>query len=145
MKKLIDLVATWFGLGLLPRAPGTFGTLGAIPLAWLLADPLAHALATAAVTLAGTFAAEAYVRASGREDDQRIVVDEVAGYLVTLSLVPPSPLNLALGFVLFRIFDMWKPPPIGWLDRTVKGGLGVMVDDLAAGVYAAAILFLIAH
>src|SRR6185436_1562238 len=97
------------------------------------------------VTLIGWWAAELFGRASGKEDDQRIVIDEVAGYLTTLLLVPCSPVNLILAFLLFRLFDVTKPPPVRQLDRHIGGGLGLMVDDLAAGVYAGAILFALQH
>jgi phosphatidylglycerophosphatase A len=93
----------------------------------------------------GSVAADVYGRATGRSDDQRIVVDEVAGYLVTLAPVARTPLHLLVGFGLFRLFDVWKPPPVRQIDRHVKGGFGVVADDLAAGVYAALVLWLIAR
>jgi phosphatidylglycerophosphatase A len=139
----VTLIATSFGAGFSPVAPGTMGTLTAVPMAWALArlGTLGFAGATAGITVLGIFAAGAFVRATGREDDQRIVVDEVAGYLVTLLPVARTPLHLALAFGLFRLFDIWKPPPVRWIDDHVRGGLGVMADDLAAGVYGAAVLF----
>ena len=139
----VTLIATSFGAGFSPVAPGTMGTLTAVPIAWALArlGTLGFAGATAGITVLGIVAAGAFVRATGREDDQRIVVDEVAGYLVTLLPVARTPLHLALAFGLFRLFDIWKPPPVRWIDDHVRGGLGVMADDLAAGVYGAAVLF----
>jgi phosphatidylglycerophosphatase A len=140
---LPTLIATSFGAGFSPVAPGTMGTLTAIPLAWALArwcDPWVFWVATLAVTLIGTWAASRFVAASGTHDDQRIVVDEVAGYLVTLLLVPKSWVHLGLAFVLFRLFDIWKPPPVRQVDEHVMGGFGVMADDLAAGVYGALVL-----
>jgi phosphatidylglycerophosphatase A len=141
------LVATSMGAGLLPKAPGTWGTLTAVPLAWFLARQGRWALVAGlvVVSLIGWWAGELYGRASGKEDDQRIVIDEVAGYLMTLLLVPVTPVNLILAFILFRLFDITKPPPVRQLDQHIGGGLGVMVDDLAAGVYAAAILFALQH
>lgn len=141
------VVATWFGTGLSPVAPGTCGTLGAIPLAWAIGrQPLAIYLAvTAAIVVVGSIAADVYCDATGKHDNQRIVVDEVAGYLVTLAPVARSPLHLALAFGLFRLFDIWKPPPVRWIDRHVKGGFGVVADDLGAGVYAGLVLWLLAH
>ncbi len=143
----VTVIATWFGLGLSPKAPGTCGTLGAIPLAWALdkLGLLGFIGGLVVVTAVGTWAAHVFVTASGRDDDQRIVVDEVAGYLVTLLPVAHTPVHLALAFVLFRLFDITKPQPVRWVDRNVGGGFGVMADDLAAGVYAAAVLFALDH
>ena len=132
-------LAAWGPCGLVPVAPGTAGTLGAIPLFWLLRDlPLWLYL----VTLVG-FVALA-VRAAdvaGRHwkvaDASPIVIDEVAGYLVTMALFPWSWGGAILGFLLFRLFDVVKPWPASALDRR-KDGLGVVGDDLAAGVWAAA-------
>jgi phosphatidylglycerophosphatase A len=141
------LVATSLGAGFMPKAPGHTGTLTAVPLAWALdrGGQLVFALGLVIVTAVGTWAAEIYVRATGKDDNQQIVVDEVAGYLVTLFAVPRAPVNLILGFLLFRLFDVWKPQPVRWLDEHIGGGLGVMVDDLAAGVYAALCLFALQH
>jgi phosphatidylglycerophosphatase A len=123
----------------MPKAPGHTGTLTAVPLAWALArgGPWLYFAGTLVITLVGTWAAGAYSRATGSHDNQRIVIDEVAGYLVTLSLVPRGLVQLVLGFLLFRLFDVWKPGPIRWIDRRVEGGFGVMADDLAAGAVAA--------
>jgi phosphatidylglycerophosphatase A len=139
----ITLLATSLGAGLSPKAPGTMGTLTAIPLAWALSllPAWAFFVATVVVTAVGTFAASRFVAATGTQDDQRIVIDEVAGYLLTLWLVPKTWLHLGLAFVLFRVFDIWKPQPVRWVDDHVHGGWGVMADDLAAGVYAALVLF----
>ncbi len=139
----ITMIATSFGAGLLPKAPGTFGTLTAVPLAYALsfAPNWAFWLAAFLVTLIGTWAASRFCAAAGTHDDQRIVVDEVAGDLVTLLATARTSVHLALAFVLFRLFDIWKPPPVRYIDRHVKGGFGVMADDLAAGVYGALVLF----
>jgi phosphatidylglycerophosphatase A len=141
------IIATSFGAGFIPKAPGTAGTLTAVPLAWALArgGQVVYIVGLVVVTLVGIWAGEVFGRATGREDDQRIVVDEVAGYLVTLLLVARTPANLVLAVLLFRLFDVWKPPPIRQLDEHVGGGLGVMVDDLAAGVYGAAVLLALDH
>jgi phosphatidylglycerophosphatase A len=123
------------------------GTLVAIPIAWLLAlgGQWVFLGGLAVVTLVGTWASDVFVKKSGLDDDQRIVVDEVAGYLVTLAPVVRGPVQLALGFFLFRLFDITKPPPVRQIDRAVGGGFGVMADDLAAGVYAGGILWLLEH
>lgn len=139
------LVATVGGIGLLPKAPGTWGSLAALPLAWLLhgwAGPPAVALAVAVIFAAGWWASEALARRGvGDHDPGYIVIDEVAGQLVVLAVVPPDPLLYAIGFVLFRLFDILKPAFIGWADRAVEGGLGVMLDDLLAGLCGAAALY----
>jgi phosphatidylglycerophosphatase A len=140
---LVTLIATSFGAGFSPVAPGTMGTITAIPIAWGLARLGGGAFVAGmiAISIVGTWAASRFCAASGKEDDQRIVVDEVAGYLVTLLLVPKTGVHLALAFVLFRLFDIWKPPPVRQIDEHVHGGFGVMADDLAAGVYGALVLF----
>jgi phosphatidylglycerophosphatase A len=137
------LIATAGGAGYAPVAPGTCGTAVAVPLAWLAAPlPLWAFLAlTVAITGAGIAAAGIADRAWGTHDSGRIVIDEVAGYLVTVAFADPSrPAVLALGFVLFRAFDIVKPPPIRWLDRNLPGGTGVVLDDVAAGVGAGLVL-----
>jgi phosphatidylglycerophosphatase A len=143
----VTLLATSFGAGYVPKAPGHSGTLTAVPLAWALGRLgwAAYAAGTLAVAAIGTWAAGAWVRATGREDDQRIVIDEVAGYLVTLALVPRTVGNLIVGFLLFRLFDVWKPAFIRIIDERVHGGFGVMADDLAAGAVAALCLFGLDH
>jgi phosphatidylglycerophosphatase A len=137
------LIATSLGSGFSPLAPGTMGTLTAIPLAWALARGpwFVFWIATVLVSAIGTWAAERFQQANDTDDDQRIVVDEVAGYLVTLLLVPKSGAAMLLAFFLFRLFDIWKPFPVRLIDRKVGGGWGVMADDLAAGVYGALSLF----
>ena len=141
------LVSTALGAGLLPLAPGTWGTIVAIPLAWALdrAGELWFIVATLVVTAVGSWAADVYCKSTARHDNQQIVIDEVAGYLVTLAPVARTPANLIIGFFLFRLFDIWKPPPVRSIDRHVHGGFGVVADDLGAGVYGAICLFLIDH
>jgi phosphatidylglycerophosphatase A len=136
-------IATALGAGLSPVAPGTCGTLVALPLAYWLAVRgraflILGALAAAGI---GIWAADVCVELWHKEDDQRIVIDEVAGYLTTMLLCDArSPVNLVLGFGLFRLLDSWKPGPIRTLDDRVGGGLGVVLDDLAAGVVGAVVL-----
>ncbi len=135
------LLAAWGPCGYAPVAPGTFGTLGAIPLYLALsrAPAGAYVAATAAVVALGAFAADRAGRYWGVADASPIVIDEVAGYLVTMALVPFSWPSALAGFVLFRIFDVLKPWPASALDR-IKNGAGVVLDDLAAGVWAWAAL-----
>jgi phosphatidylglycerophosphatase A len=131
------LLAAWGPCGFAPVAPGTFGTLGAIPLYLALSRLPAggYVLATAALVALGTVAADRAGRYWGVADASGIVIDEVAGYLVALALVPFSWQAVAAAFVLFRIFDVLKPWPASALDR-VKNGFGVVMDDVAAGVFA---------
>lgn len=145
---LARFLATAGGAGYAPVAPGTFGTAVAVPLVWLLADlPLwGFALVTLIVTVAGIWAAEISDAHWGTHDSQRIVVDEVAGYMVTMMLVNRGDwVLLGLGFVLFRAFDIIKPPPVRWLDENLPGGFGVVLDDVAAGVLGCAVLYGLAH
>jgi phosphatidylglycerophosphatase A len=135
------LLAAWGPCGFAPKAPGTFGTLGAIPLYVLLSRLptgayLAATLAFAAIAVAAATRAGRYW---GIVDASPIVIDEVAGYLVTMALVPFSWSAALAGFVLFRVFDVTKPWPASAFDR-VKTGFGVVMDDVAAGVYAWAAL-----
>jgi len=137
-------LAIWFGFGLLRPAPGTWGSLAALPLAWAawsLGGALGVGLAGLVVLAAGIPAAESYCRASAKSDPSEVVIDEVAGQLLALALVPPDWLSYALGFLFFRVFDILKPGPIGWADRKIKGGLGVMLDDVIAGVLAGLLLY----
>lgn len=138
------LLATWFGAGLLPRMPGTWGSLAALPFAWVIhlyGGPDALMAAAAAVFLIGIWASEIYARASASADPGEVVIDEVAGQWLTLALAAPlDPLYYALGFVLFRLADIFKPWPVSWADRRLKGGMGIMIDDILAAIYAAAAL-----
>ena len=138
------LAATWFGVGFLPRAPGTWASLAALPLGWYLHvawGPLGVAAAAIALFAAGWWASELVVRLSGEPDPAYIVIDEVAGQLVALAVAPTDLLYYTAAFVGFRFFDIVKPWPVSWADRRVAGGLGVMLDDILAGLYVAAILF----
>ncbi len=136
----VHFVAFGFGAGLAPRAPGTFGSLVGVAAAWWLLDvPLVgRALVVAAVIAAGIFICGESARRLGRHDDQRIVFDEIAGVLTTSLAVPEKSIfAVALVFVFFRFFDILKPWPIRDVDHSLKGGLGIMLDDLIAALYAA--------
>ncbi len=133
------VVATWFGCGLTRPAPGTVGTLGAIPL-YLLAARWGHggvALAAAVVTGVGVWAATVVERHLGQKDPQVVVVDEVAGFLVTMLPAAPTWRSVAAGFVVFRLLDTLKPWPIRRFEA-LEGGWGIVLDDVAAGVVGAA-------
>jgi phosphatidylglycerophosphatase A len=139
-------LATWFGSGFLPVAPGTWASLAALPFAALLVwlgGPLLVLLASAALFVLGMWAAGAYMAAIGVHDPPAIVIDEVVGQWLTLALVPLDPVLYVLGFLLFRIFDVLKPWPANFVDRAVTGGFGVMLDDVVAAIYAAAALWLV--
>lgn len=130
------------GAGLLPWAPGTWGTLLGLPLYFFLAwlpQPLYWAVAVLAV-LAGVWICDITGRALGVHDHGAIVWDEIAAFLLILPFAPATGWGYALAFGLFRVFDIWKPFPADWLDAHVKGGLGVMLDDVAAAGYAIAVL-----
>jgi len=140
-----SLIAYWFGAGLIRVAPGTWGSLAALPCAWLIAEgfgQLGLLIAAALLFPAGCWAAGRVGHASGVADDGAIVVDEVVGQWLTLTVAPLNPLAYLIGFLLFRLFDIAKPWPVGWADRRLHGGFGVMADDVLAGVYAALALFI---
>ncbi|QWV93720.1 phosphatidylglycerophosphatase A [Geomonas oryzisoli] len=140
MKKFVIISATWFGTGFSPFASGTVGTLGAIPFFLLLSGmPLwLYLLTTAAFTLFACWSAGFGEELWGEHDSGKIVIDEVAGYLVTMTAVPASWQGILAGFVMFRIFDILKPQPARWFDRSLKNGYGVVLDDIVAGIYACA-------
>jgi phosphatidylglycerophosphatase A len=135
-------IATLFGIGRAPVAPGTWASLVALPLAWGI-------MAIGGVTLLGLWAflaaafgiwaCDIYVRESGKSDPSECVIDELAGQWIACLAAPLSLAGYALAFILFRLFDIWKPWPISAAERA-KGGLGVMLDDLVAGVFAAIIV-----
>jgi phosphatidylglycerophosphatase A len=139
LRKLILFLASNAGLGYAPFASGTFGTLAGIPFFYYLSRfgwPL-QLLTLLALLFLSFWAAEEAGRIYGEADDGRIVIDELVGYLVTVAFLPFSWGAALLGFVWFRIFDILKPPPASWFDRELKNGVGVTLDDLAAGIYAA--------
>ncbi len=140
------MIASWFGVGRLPWAPGTWGSLAALPFAWLIAwafGPRALLLAALILFLVGWWAAGRVVRVSAVKDPGSIVVDEVAGQWLTLVVTPPGVVPYVAGFLLFRVFDIVKPWPARWIDQHVGGGLGVMADDIVAGFFAATALLLL--
>ena len=142
-------IATWFGSGLLPGIPGTWGSLAALPFGVALliyGGPWILLAAAIALFPIGWWAAEIYVRADGDDDPGPVVVDEVVGQWLALLAVPATALHwIVAAFVLFRVFDILKPPPVGTAERGFKGGLGVMADDVLAGLYALFSLYLIRY
>jgi phosphatidylglycerophosphatase A len=138
----VHFLAFGFGAGLAPWAPGTCGTLVAVPI-WLglsgLGLPLRFAV-VAAVCFAGFWLCGESARRLGEHDHPGIVWDEIAGFLLTMLAAPEGWTWLVAGFCLFRLFDIWKPWPIRNLDRGLSGGTGIMLDDLVAGLFAAAVI-----
>ena len=142
------LIATWFGSGLLPLTPGTWGSAAALPFAWAIAyyfGPVGLVAAAAVAFAVGVWAAGLYVRHSGTEDPGPVVIDEVAGQWLTLVPAPLDPLAYLVGFVLFRLADIVKPWPARRIDREMTGGLGAMLDDLFAALYSVAAMYALAR
>jgi len=140
------LLATWFGSGYLPKMPGTWGSLAALPVGWVIHQHwgvLGLVAASLVVFGAGVWASNVYIAMTDQDDPGPVVVDEVAGQWLTLLVATPSLLDYGLAFVLFRAADIAKPWPVSWADRQVKGGLGVMLDDVLAAGYAALALYLL--
>lgn len=131
-------IAFGFGTGLVPYAPGTWGAVLGLPLAWLLhlGGPVVYAFATTGVVLAGIRFSGHTARRLGVHDHPGINVDEIAGQLVACAMASPDWRLYLSAFLLFRFFDILKPWPIRWLDRHLGGGLGIMADDVAAGAVA---------
>lgn len=151
------LPAFGFGAGLAPVAPGTFGTLVAIPL-YLLMVNLGmgmYWLVTAVLLVVGIWICGRAAEVLGVHDHKGIVWDEIVGYLITMGMLPTAGITtgltvkgwlwIGLGFALFRFFDIVKPWPIGMLDKQLKGGLGIMLDDVVAGVFALCVMALSSH
>ena len=138
----VHLLAFGFGSGCSPKAPGTMGTLVAVVIYLGLAalPPGTYLVTVAAITVVGIWICDRTARDLDTHDHPGIVWDEIAGYLIAMGGVPFGPGWVLAGFLLFRLFDIWKPWPIGWLDRRVGGGLGIMLDDVVAGLIALACL-----
>jgi phosphatidylglycerophosphatase A len=140
----VHLLAFGFGSGRIPFAPGTFGTLIGIP-AFLFLSKLSlwqYLLITLLMFLFGIWLCQQAARDLGVHDHPGIVWDEIVGYLITMMVAPEGGLWILVGFGLFRFFDILKPWPIRTIDKKIEGGLGIMLDDVLAGIYAAFILHL---
>lgn len=138
----VHFLALGFGSGLSKKAPGTMGTLAAVPLVWLMSHLSLelYLVITLVSCLVGIYLCGKTARDVGVHDHGAIVWDEIAGFMITMLAAPMSVLSLLVGFALFRFFDIIKPWPISWLDKHVHGGLGIMLDDILAGVMAMACL-----
>jgi phosphatidylglycerophosphatase A len=137
-------LAVWFGCGLVPLAPGTAGTIGAIPIYLALRShgPLPVIAAACLATAVGVWTADRVAKESGMKDPQIVVIDEVAGVLFTLAAAPTTTTGLVAGFVLFRLFDQFKPFPSRWCELHLPGGWGIVFDDVAAGAWGALVLMI---
>ena len=147
VRKIARIAALGFGSGKAPFAPGTFGTLAAIPLYLLLRElsPLAYALVVIAMFAVGVWFCQVTEQDLGEHDHSSIVWDEIVGYLITMFMAPVGWGWMVLGFFLFRLFDIWKPFPIRTLERRIRGGFGNMLDDVLAACYALAFIQIAAH
>lgn len=164
LDKLAVIISTWFGVGLIPKAPGTFGTLAGLPFVWLCLKMqenaslasffdqiglnnsfIQSAILILAVTILAIWAAARTEKLWQCHDDSRIVIDEVAGIFATLYWFPFDAAHFVAGFLIFRLFDIWKPGPIGYIDEEVPGALGTVLDDVLAGLVSAVILYIIFH
>jgi phosphatidylglycerophosphatase A len=141
------LFLTFFGAGLSPKAPGTVGTLASLPVGLAVLYYFGTEtlfMLTLAITVIGIFEINKYEQSTGIHDHQQIVIDEAAGMWLSLIIAYPAAITMnypyaeflaiVLSFGTFRLFDIWKPSTIGWIDRELKGGLGVMLDDVLAGI-----------
>ena len=141
----IQFLALGFGSGLAPKAPGTFCTLAAVPIFLLLfpLSPIYYALVVLFMTISGIYICQKTADAVGVHDHGAIVWDEIVGFLITMFMIPVSWQSLLMGFILFRFFDIVKPWPICFIDKKVQGGLGIMLDDVLAGLFSLLIMQLI--
>lgn len=142
-----SFLAFGFGTGLSPVAPGTFGSLPGLLIVLALSPVslISYLVITLIACVAGVWICGVASSQLGTHDHGGIVWDEIVGIMVTMIAVPLSPLTLIAGFCLFRLFDIWKPWPIGWVDKKVQGGFGIMIDDVIAGVAACICLHLIVY
>lgn len=147
LKNPLHFISLGFGSGLMPKAPGTFGTLAAIPLYVLMSnlELWVYIAITVVISLLGIAACSYTSKALGVHDHSGIVIDEIAGFLITMIAVPFDWLWIIIGFALFRFFDILKPWPISWLDKKVEGGFGIMIDDVLAGIFSLVCLHVIIY
>lgn len=144
---LQKLFLTFFGAGLSPKAPGTVGTLASLPVGLAILYYIGMEtlfMVTLAITIIGIFEINKYEQETGIHDHQQIVIDEAAGMWLSLMIAHSTAITMnypyveilaiVFSFAAFRLFDIWKPSTIGWIDREIKGGLGVMMDDVLAGI-----------
>jgi phosphatidylglycerophosphatase A len=137
-QKTIIFLATGGLIGFSPVAPGTFGSLAALPVCLLISLlPVGSALIfIVALTLFSTWVAHSAEKIEAQKDPKEVVIDEICGMAIALFALPFAPVFIIGGFALFRVFDILKPFPIRWVDKKVPGGLGIMLDDIIAGIFA---------
>ena len=143
LKNQITIFCATGGLiGYSPVAPGTFGSLAALPLCLLMAsvDHLTGAVVLLALTAVSTWIAHHAEKLVGQNDPKQVVIDEICGMAIALFAIPFEPFFVITGFALFRVFDILKPFPIRWVDKKISGGLGIMLDDIIAGIFANVVL-----
>jgi phosphatidylglycerophosphatase A len=144
-KKIINFLATGAYVGNLPKMPGTFGTLWGIPVVYLLScyPPYIYAIATAAFFIVASFISGEAEKSFDSRDPGSIIIDEVLGFMAAFFLIQFTLINVIIVFLLFRFFDILKPFPISHLDKRVKGGTGIVLDDAVAGIFANIVMHLI--
>lgn len=142
LRKFLKNLATFFGVGFFPKGPGTAGTVATIPLVLLLswAGPLVYMAFVIILLPLAVISAQVYEDDKGGHDHKEIVIDEVLGFMIAMTWLPMTWKAMLAGFLLFRVLDIFKPFPIGYLDKKIPGGLGVVLDDVAAGIIASIIL-----
>ncbi len=142
----LKMLVTWFGSGLLKPASGTWGSLASLPFAYLIlkySDRNILLLASVIIFVLGVILSNLYIKGDKTKDPSEVVIDEVAGQWFTLFFISSICLSeFIIGFILFRIFDALKPFPISWCDKNLKGGFGIMFDDMVAGLFAGILLYL---
>lgn len=141
------LIGTWFGSGLAPKAPGTMGTLAALPFAYVIQSCFGNTglfVASILAFVAGVVATNVYLKHTDSQDPKEIVIDEVAAIWLLLSFMYPTAISYVVGFALFRLFDVLKLWPISLADRKIKGGFGVMFDDILAALYPLVLVAVVA-
>ena len=139
----VRFLASGFFSGHIPFAPGTMGTLVAIPLYLLMVTNLQgwlYAGAVIALTLVAIWISGLAETIYGRKDPPQVVIDEIAGFMLTMTAIPPDAMYIIMGFILFRVFDILKPQPAGWINDRMRGGSGIVLDDIVAGLYANIVL-----
>lgn len=143
----VALLATWFGFGRLPFFPGTWGSLGVLPLALIVLQlgVVFGVIVSLTIFFIGLWVTTLYSRITGKHDPPEVVIDEAAGQCISLCFAPVTPLGVVAAFLLFRLFDICKPFPINWIEMHFPSGWGIMLDDIVAALYAGAVLVLLRY